>query len=390
MGNTLSVETDKYNIRRLYTLSLLLVMPTFLDFSKALLGESSSFSMLVYVILGCYAYIFAVKQIRPKDFIPIIIFSTVVLISYILNGNTDYYTDKSFLITSVIFYPIGALVIYKIDNWKPFFDIFSPFAKFGIILGAIVILKGRVSLGYKEVFNYMEFSYAMLPLVLEVYVMMRKKFNIINLLFFIVGFGAILSFGARATILFSLAFILYYELIYNSRNATLFMLSVVIFTVIYINIENIMQALASFSIFSDSRFITLYLKGSLVESSSRDIIYETCLSRINNMGIEVEGFFGNRAYMGSAVYPHNFFYEIMMDFGWIFGPVIILWIANLVMKDYFIKGYHLMTVYALLSLFARYTISGSYIIEGKFWIFLFILLSINHRCKPVKYRYKYV
>lgn len=386
MGNAIIANRDKYNVRRLYTLSMLLVLPSFLDFSKSLIGENPLFSMIMYAIVGGYAYGFAVRNIILKDIIPILFFCLLITLSYVLNGNVQYYLDKSFLIASIFFFPICSLVVFKINDWTQFFEILSPFAKAGIAFGSIVVLKGRDAQDLSEAFNYMEFSYAMSPLVMGVYIILRKKFSIINLLFFIMGLGAMISFGARAAILFTIAFVLYYELIYNSKNIILFTLVLLSITVLYFNIDNIIQFLATLPIFSDSRFLTLFLKGTLVESSSRDIIYETCQNRISNMGFDVTGFFGDRFFMQGSIYPHNFFYEIMMDFGWFFGPLILLWLSYLVLRAYFMKGYHLVTIYALLSLFGRYTISGSYIIEGKFWIFLFILLSICYNCRSIKRR----
>ncbi|WP_165157712.1 hypothetical protein [Parabacteroides sp. ZJ-118] len=381
MGNPLIAKKDKYNIRRLYTLSLLLVLPSFLDFSKSLIGENVIFSIVTYIIVGGYAYGFAVRKIKPKDIVPIIILGFLILLSYSINGNTEYYLDKSFLLASFFFFPIASLVVFKINDWSNFFEIFSPFAKIGIVFGSIVIVRGHSSMDLTDSFNYMEFSYAMSPLVIAMYVVLRKRFSVVNLAFFFAGLVTMVSFGARATILFTIAFILYYELIYNSKNAIIFIIASILFLLIYINLDSIMEYMATLPIFRDSRFITLYLKGNLVESSARDAIYEACQSRICSMGVEVSGFFGNRTFVLGQAYPHNFVYEIMMDFGWLFGPLILLWLAYLIINAYFINGYYLITAFAFLSLFARYLISGSYIIEGKFWIFIFMMLSIKHFCK---------
>jgi hypothetical protein len=227
----------------------------------------------------------------------------------------------------------------------------------------------------------------MLPAFMALYCTWRKSKNLILLGGFLISLVSIISFGARAAVLYGLIFIICYE-IFNSRIKTYKLIILAAIVVIFgVYLENIVSYLLQLGIFSDSRLLNHIIDANLFESSGRDFINELCIRRINVVGLEYSGMFGDRPFLSGAIYPHNIFYEIIMQYGWLIGCLLLGGLFYLIVYDFFIKKYKIIVLFAVLSLFGRYLISGSYLIEGKFWIFIFIMLSIRRFCKPLNSKF---
>lgn len=370
-----------FNDRRLISLSFILFLPILLDFLIIVRGsQNSAVTMMIYAVSEIAIFLYAFRQIRFVNWIPLIIFALICLISYSYD-RSKYFSEPSFLINTAFFIPIGTFIIFRIDNWNNFFRIFRLFSFAGVLMGAyIVATQGIVEHGRNEFFSYMEFAYALLPCALGLYVYGSQHGKIIDIIVSLLGLGAMLSFGARAAVLYAFTFMALFTILYSKANKAIIVLFISAILLIIFNLDVIANYLIQFDYFKNSRLLTAYLRGYAMESSGREFIYNVSIRKIDAMGVDVPGFFGSRIVLGNAIYPHNIVYEIMMDFGWILGPVILIWISYLIFKDFVIKKYYVMTMFAVFGLLGRFFISGSYIIEGKFWIFLFIILSISHFC----------
>lgn len=377
----MSFAKISYNDRRLAVLSFLLFLPILLDFLIVVRGaQNSAITLMIYALSEIVILIWAIRESKLANWIAILMWFLLSAYSYLIT-QSEYFISPSFLIIAVYFIPIGALVIFRIDNYNNFFQTCRPFSIAGILIGVyIVAFSGSIQNGIGDYFSYMEFSYNLLPCTISLYVVGRKEKRLPDILLGLIGLGSMLSFGARAAVLYAFVFITIYELLIANSNKWALCAVIIIALLIFANIESIFRYLIQFQFFQNSRFIGHYLQGEAFESSSREIIFNSCINRIETMGIAVFGFFGDRAFLHGTIYPHNIVYEIMMDFGWICGPMILIWITYLLLKDYFVKNYRLMILYAIFCLLGRYFISGSYVIEGRFWIFLFIILSISRYC----------
>lgn len=367
------------NDRRLTCLSLILILPILLDFIVVIRGYASSITtLLIYGIIAIYGLLYATRNISAKSIIAILIYTLIVTFSIVVSKNDSYFKDQAFLLSSLFYFPLGAFVVLSISNWSNFFLIFRPYAILGTLFGVYISFFVKRDIVQKDFFSYMEFAYGILPVIIALYILYRIYNNKLDLFFFIIALASILSFGARAPILFTLCFIGWYELIYRKGHlGSLLFISVILgFSAVYI--DKIAEFLLNLTMFENSRLLLFFVKGELMESGERDIIAEAAVKGLGEVGVTVSGFFGNRSYLNGAIYPHNFIYEVILDFGWIIGPFIIAWLAFIVCKDYVWNKGTLITVYAVFALFSRYVISGSYVIEGKFWIFIFILLSVYH------------
>jgi len=384
---TLSKYITSINDRRLLSLSLLLFLPVLLDFMTVWRGAAnSSVTMGLYGIFGAFMLRYSVRQIKSVNILVIVLFWLFCGFNYLLTPNlSEYFTDSSFILSSIFFFPISALIIFRIDNWGNFFKIFYPFAFFSAFLGVfIVFFSNSVQSGDGEFFSYMEFSYNMLPSCMALYCIWRQSKNILTLVAFIISLASIVSFGARAAVLFGLTFIACFELFATKIKPYKIILLAGLTIVIIIYLESIVGFLLQFGIFSDSRLLNHIVQENLFDSQGRDYLSSLCIQRIDNAGFEFSGMFGDRPYLHGGIYPHNIFYEIIMQYGWLIGTLILGYIIYAIGYDFFIKRYRIIVLYFVLALLGRYLISGSYLIEGKFWIFIFSILSIKYFCKKGK------
>ncbi len=381
-----------YNDRRLLSLSLLLFLPVLLDFLTVWRGAvNSSVTMGLYGIFGAFMLGYSVRQVKSVNIFVILLFWSFCICNYTLFPKlNEYFTDTSFILSTLYFFPISALIIFRIDNWNNFFKIYYPFAFLSALLGAFVVFfSNSVQYGDGEFFSYMEFSYNMLPGYMALYCIWRRSKNVITLVAFTISFASIVSFGARAAVLFGLTFIVCFEL-FNSKVKPYKIILLTGFTfIIIIFLESIVGSLLQLEIFSNSRFLNHIVRENLFKSQGRDYLSSLCIQRLNNVGFEFSGIFGDRPYLHGGVYPHNIFYEIIMQYGWFIGTLILSYIIYTIGYDFFIKKYKVVVLYFVLALLGRYLISGSYLIEGKFWIFMFSILSIKYFCTKKKTSTKY-
>lgn len=368
------------NERRLYVLSLMLFIPILIDFTATLLGgPNSTVTMLIYGLSFIYFVGYSVRKFTINNLLILIIFySTCIINTILFNDTTQYMTDLAFLLVCFYYFPLSALIIYNITNWTRFFSIIRPIAIISIICGLYIgYIQGINLFSEDGLFSYMEFSYALAPMIIALYINARQNKRILDLIFSFLGFATILIYGARAALGFMFIFIALYELLIRKINIWTRIIIIIIALLLYLNLENIATMLSSYDLFANSRTILRFLNNELLETDGREDIYMSCQQRINTMGLEISGLFGDRKYC-DGIYPHNFIYEILMSYGIILGNLILVAMLALISSNMLKRKNNIntLTLFFTTTLFARFFISGSYLIEGKFWIFLFALLSI--------------
>lgn len=381
-------DIKNYNDRRLLSLSLLLFLPVLLDFLTAYRGAVNSvMTMSIYGLFGLLMFSYSVRQIRMMNIYPIIFYWSFCFLNFVAFPKlNEYFTVTSFILSTFFFFPISSLIIFRIDNWDNFFKIYTPFALISALLGVfIVFFSDTVESGNGEFFSYMEFSYNMLPSCMALYYVWRRNKSLIILVFFLINLVSIISFGSRAAVLFAFAFFISYE-IFNSKIKTYKLIALTLMVILVaIFLEMIVGFLLQLGIFSNSRMLNHIVQENMFESTGRNFLSEVCKLRMSQMGLEFSGMFGDRPYLKGGVYPHNVFYEIIMQYGWLWGLGIIFLLLYAIGRDFFIKRNRTIVLFLVFSLFGRYLISGSYLIEGKFWIFIFSILSLMYFCNPRKF-----
>lgn len=381
-------------------LSFVLLMPILIDFASVVVQQfgilsSSLVTMVIYAVSLVIIFVRVLRVISARDlindFLWLILLYLPFGLNYIFFSETQSQVmSQDMLIIYMFFLPISVFSVRRISCWESFFEalVYPGYCAIGV---AAIIL---IFFDYQKYLVYMGFSYALLPFICNFYRMARikdsdtsKTKTVLYATFFLIGTIIILVFGARAAIGFAALYVIVFELLRSDlklqyKIASWILLGMLI-VLIWTNIDTIANALASISIFKDSYFLKNFLSGRFFESASRTALYEACRDRIATMGFSVSGFFGDRKYCLGYAYPHNIIYEILMSYGWGFGIIAIAFYAWLILKGILSKNVERreVTVFLIVTVFARYFISGSYLIEGRFWIVsaLFISLALRNR-----------
>jgi len=375
-----------YEDRRLMCLSFLLFLPVLLDFIKVRQGgESSLYTYIVYVVSLIAILVGLRRDVTVKSVGLLFLFYFIFGFSYVMFPETqEYYATDGFLILCVYFLPIVFFVIRKIDLWDKFFLIMAWFGLLAVLMGLYIVFFSGVD-NYsadERYFTYMEFSYGVLPFVCSLYKQARESMPWTFFPFFILGFIEMFAFGSRATVLFVLLFVFFSELLYRSRNIKGILTLLLIIGMVALNFENIVSWLAGISGIGDSYVLRHIIVGELFQHDTREVIYSNCQNRISSMGFDICGFFGDRMYCGS-IYPHNIIYEIMMQWGWLLGSVILLYILYLIIKSFLNDHHRIVLVFLVCCLLGRFFVSGTYVVEGRFWVFYGCLLALTSSKKTI-------
>lgn len=248
---------------------------------------------------------------------------------------------------------------------------------FGSILITLVLL-GKASVGIYS----MSLSYYMLFPAIVFLNELFEKFSFKN--FFIMLFSLFIIFiiGSRGALLCVAMFILL-KLIKGNYNfgyrKVYFNFSFVGFSIfVILNFNRLLELSHNLLLMSgiNSRTITLLLTNA-VSLSGRDKIYQHILNEIAKRPFLGIGIAGDRTI--ESGYTHNFFLEILSNFGIILGSIIIILIMLLIFKALSTKyadEYDMVAIWLCLG-FVHLTVSSSYLIDMKFWIFIALLFKVT-------------
>lgn len=300
------------------------------------------------------------KNIFIPDFaILLLIICLFFAITYLLHPEYEYwYTRSDFGVISYVLRPDNGLFIYmlirilndpnrilrwiKISGW-PIYLFYGWQTMRAISRGYWIDISNRgyeihlsysLSLGY----NLLIFALAFLYCALE-----EKK--IADWIGAIVGIVIIMIAGSRGPFLDIAIFLVLYVgiKIASSRKKVLLILGIsvasgVLWSVFPYAISLVARVFDALHI--SSRFITKLLSGSITEGSGRNVIWEAAVRMIkeNPFGY---GAMGSRHVMSQYVYvahPHQFFLEILIDFGVVAGTLIIVFLAVSTVRILNMKG----------------------------------------------------
>ena len=340
-------------------------------------GPNSGVTALTYFgFLGCALFLIR-KQITVRDIVVLVgVYSFLMLNLMLFPSTTEYYTSIVMILVMTFYLPICAFVVRHIKHWENLFDAIKPCAIGSVLIGSYIVFFSEKN-NYEDWFTYMEFSYCMLPFTTSMYITFRKQKSIIWFALFLVDASCMILYGARATTMFLVLFILAFEYLNAKSVAKIYIL--VIFGIIALAItvffDNILMYLSTVDALKDSRFVAKAIAGELSDGGERDMLVDQCIHQLGKMNLEIPGLFGDRAVI-TGVYPHNIFLEILMQFGIIPGICVLLWFGYMIYVGIFRYEHPIITIYLCCALISRYLISGSYIQEGTFWLWLFCMVNI--------------
>ena len=237
------------------------------------------------------------------------------------------------------------------------------------IVYSVSILEGRFII---ENYN-MSFSYGLLLPMMSLY-RDKRWYSILGALFIAVLIMAIGSRGALVTFFIYV----FFELLFQRRKGVgLFVILSLSFVLILFipYLEEIMSAIGV-----SSRTISLIQSNDLFYGSHREDVYSKTIEMITNAGVLGYGLYGDRIVFNGA-YCHNFFLEVLFDFGIVPGILILLLFFSFILYVFFKsdRNNRIDIIFWIIAAMVPLMISSSYLIDSSFGIMMGVLVLMKKK-----------
>lgn len=374
-------------------LTVVVAIPFMTNFFGSVLnfvGMSTSYSTYaIYLFVVLYEY-YQLLQVSYKKFVNSLLCQAAVTVVFLLNyclvpASAVYFkTNLLELALLVIIYIPAGIYLLGVQSVHFFVDKM----KILVYLTPFMGLASYLVFNIASMMNYMVFSTMILPGTLMCchYMMnARGRMRAVYLLLFLADMYLLLSFGGRSPFLAVIVYIglLYYRKTLSGSTAkkTMLFFCLVIGVIVLavfgdLIIEMIVSLLEPYR--DQSRIIDTIVNGEFFQSNEyggRETIYGFAQKELSKMGLSVPGLFGDRLALSNHMatggyktnYVHNFYYEILLSFGWILGGIIITVVTLKTAKALLFRGqdakFQLVAFFFCLE-FIRLLVSGSFLVEG--------------------------
>lgn len=239
--------------------------------------------------------------------------------------------NKSFLFTSWTDYaknPIYSIFLYslpgyifarKLHDYEYFKLIMRRFSYVVVSMSIIVFFLARDT----SASQYMTFSYNMLTQLLTLIFFSPKKHPLIHYLIVVLGFISFSLGGSRGALISLIMAAVWICVATLKNKKSLLVVSLILIPGMFITIlkDEILLLLTDFLEYLsiDSRSIQYVINGNFFDDSGRLSIYAAAKQSIGIMG---KGFMGDR--VAIDIYPHNLILEVLIQFGVLFGTVLVV------------------------------------------------------------------
>ena len=326
-----------------------------------------------------YALPAVLRRSKIKFIVVYFVSMFIFLMHYAIFPENRYYVVN--LLFSFYFISIPAFIYtISIRNFSIFKEVirrasYIVFAV-GFIIGMLTFMK-KISIGSYS----MSLSYYMLLPTLVFCNEIIEKFSIKSFSLLILSLLIILSLGSRGAILCILIFVFLKFFSPHSKKTftkiiiDFSILGIVILALIFLDeiIDLLYNLLLSYGI--NSRTLRLFLREG-VHLSGRDKIYESVIAEILQRPLLGIGIAGDRRIIDGS-YTHNFFIEILGNFGIFVGFIINITMVFHIIRSLLTKDkekYDFIIMWLSLG-FVHLLVSSSYLTDIKFWIFLGVLMN---------------
>jgi hypothetical protein len=364
-------------------------------FSK-IFGLGNLIQAILFPVLAILAFIITFRINKG------ILLAFLLLLSYILisslfqvssfnNGSLEYMLNQFILFALPGAFFLTLSINIKYINILTFFGILN--------LLVLIIFPIMFPLIYldKEVFSYMTYGNYLIPSSVFFAYLWVHYGNKRWLFFFIISVLALVLFANRSAMLIAIISPLVVSILDKKKRVnvlkTYFILIgflIISFSSVMILIENLL-AIENNSLVGLARLYTTFLESSDV-SSGRNVLWMESVNAIMNnpYGYGVFGYtdillMGNE---GLYKYPHNIFLQFYLEFGVIFGSILIASLLYLILKikSFKVSGSENLQLILVSILCLRLMTSSSYLFDQYFiaWIslvFTFMIrkkININH------------
>lgn len=367
-------------------------------FLTAIVGHNSIDTAIQYVIgTICVGYALCHCRVdRVKYILSFILVIAALFLGtkYLHPGSYAYLQDD---MSKVVFSMLSFAVVCAVSDVESIKEglKISAYISFfyAIVIG--LVISGTLSLdGFGT--TYMEYGYNVFPAPVIFTYLYEKEHKRKYLYMTAISLVFILMFGSRGALLYYIIFFVFYNAVINGvfSRRYIFMIVGMLFIILLLTNSYVVSLIGTLltNVFGfSSRSIEKILSGTVTSTSGRELLYLPALQLIGKNWILGTGIYSDRSliYMASndvasrgyGHYVHNFFLEIMMDFGVIFS---IIFVAYYIRKFVFCmrNGSYdqkcIVTIFTSLWLFMSLT-SGSFWYMPFFWGSLALLIEVGKR-----------
>lgn len=376
-------DDKKISIALMSSFVVLTIQYLILIYFNLIETNTGSYIQLLSKSLVGLTFIYALPAVlrRSKIKFLIVYFVSIFifLLQYVIFPENRYYVVD--LLFPFYFMSLPAFIYtLSIRNFSIFKEVirrasYIVFAV-GFIIGMLTFMK-KISIGSYS----MSLSYYMLLPTLVFCNEIIEKFSIKSFSLLILSLLIILSLGSRGAILCILIFVFLKFFSPHSKKTftkiiiDFSILGIVILALIFLDeiIDLLYNLLLSYGI--NSRTLRLFLREG-VHLSGRDKIYESVIAEILQRPLLGIGIAGDRRIIGGS-YAHNFFIEILGNFGILIGFIINITMVFLIIRSLLTKDkekYDFIIMWLSLG-FVHLLVSSSYLTDIKFWIFLGVMMK---------------
>ena len=280
------------------------------------------------------------------------------------------------------------------DNLIKYLNITSILIILSVIIMFILFPTEEVTINsYSQTFGY-----AILPAVIISFNAFMNNRSVLQLIYFVASFVLVIIAGARGPFVISILFIMIrcfqgIKSIGEGRkvSSTFIVFSICVFMAI-VFMPKIEDIITKYSFQDSNRLLEMLREDDLLEDEARNSLKSKSIALIWDhpfgMGLGQERV-ALSDFHKEAVgnYPHNFFLEIFIQYGWILGFTIIVSLLYFMFISFF-KNKNVTTKNIWLMFFfigfLPLMFSGSYINWPLFWLFLGLTVNIIHENKLVR------
>lgn len=381
-------------------LSLMLFLPA-LYYSIANLFFSFTLLYIITFILSAFAYYLLITK-KPLKFFSYFAFTTIILsyslllnptlFSFLISTNSIREFSLSKLTLLVFLYmPIFVLTAVKKINFHNF--VLQMYKYSFIILPLNIIINYQRILSVLSI-DYMTIAYEIVFWLFFCIIGALIRKNLWATVIIIPSILSVLTGGSRGAaivLLFLLFFVLIYKVFIQQEKQHNQFRKYFIFTLLFgflllfiLNfspiISQINNLLDNFGI--SSRTLNYLESSEILFDESRTVIFKEAISRLfdNFFG---HGIFMDRLLLSSNQYVHNFFLELLFNYGLFVGFIMILIVVfntfrairiSIEMKNPLLVY---MLIFSIVYIYIKFMISGSYLQSSEFFLALGVLFNIS-------------
>lgn len=314
---------------------------------SSIIGANSIDTMLqigITVLFSIFLLSFKYKEF-PKD----CLFASAILAALMVSTAIIYpnnYEHLSLHLGEIIFAFCAYIVIRVVGDIEVMMGALKVVNYFAFISGIFLALtmNGMFYIPGGEGLGYMVFGYKMLPAaILSTYFWGESKKKRL-LLMAIISILCIVVFGSRGALLAYVGFLVLWYIFINKTKSTKKIAVVTFVCILLVLLSNETVILGINELLSDlfgynSRTMEMALSGNIDSDSGRDIIQEMAFAFIKENWFVGGGIYADRLlehpWLGTGNYIHNFFLEVIIDFGVPCALVLFYWILSPIVKACF-------------------------------------------------------